>query len=196
MCYKTLLLVCFISVWTFSQNIVEEIDTTKKAVPEDKEIAEETDTVKTSAPIQESTEETDTAGTYSPVIQETVGETETKETYTPVQQKKVNLLETIPEPPTKPIAQTVVGAILTGSGCLVLILDFVLIGLENATYGEIRPSDKPMIIIYAVAGGAELISGIALLSVATPKWKEYNEWEAKYKHRSMNTLKIKFTFNF
>ncbi len=172
---KTPILVCFISVWSFSQEIVEEIDTIDMAAPE----YNETDTVITASPIQEST-----------------GETGNKERYTPVQQEKVNLQETIPEPPTRPIAQTIIGSVLTGSGGLVLILDFILLGMENSTYGEVRPSSKPMIAIYAIGGGIEFICGIGLLSVASPKWKEYNEWEAKYQPQSMNTLKINMTFNF
>ena len=193
---KTLFIICFISFCTFSQDIVEEIDTIDMATPEYKESAEEVDTVKTATPQQESTEETDTAGMYSPVIEETVGEPEPENTITPVQQEKVNLKETIPKPPTRPIAQTVVGSILTGSGGLLLILDFVLIGLENAEYGEIRPADKPTIILAAVGGGVELISGIALLSVAMPKWKEYNEWEVKYQNKSMNDFQLNLTLNF
>ena len=196
MYHKLFILLICIGAFLYSQDIVEEIDTIDMAAPEYEESAEEVDTVKTTTPVQESTEETDTTGRYSPIIEETVGETETRETYSPAQQEKVSLLETIPEPPTKPIAQTIIGAILTGSGGLVLILDFVLVGLENSAYGEIRPSDKPMIVLYAIAGGAQLISGITLLSVAMPKWKVYNEWEAKYQNKSMNGFQLNLTLEF
>ncbi len=194
MYYKYFILLLCIGTLLYSRDIEEEIDTIDMAAPEYKETAGETDTVKTSAPVQESTEETDTAGMYSPVIQETVGETE--ETIAPVQQEKVNLRETIPEAPSRPIAQSVIGGILTGNGALVLVLDLILIGMMNSTYGEIPSQDRSSLAIIAIGGGAQLISGIALLSVAMPKWKVYNEWEAKYQDKSMNTLKINITFNF
>ncbi len=179
MSYKFFVFLVCIGTMLFSQDIVEIVDTIDMTAPGYEENAERTDTLKTTVPVQKSIEETDTLDASSPV-----------------QQEKINLLQTIPEPPTRPIAQTIIGAVLTGSGGLILILDFVLIGLGNAAYGEIRPQDKPSIIVYAVGGGIEVISGIALLSVAIPKWKNYNEWEAKYQNISMNSLKINITFSF
>jgi len=198
--FKTLFIICLISFCTFSQDIIEEIDTTDIAASEQSEAVETADTPESETPVLESVEETDTAGMYSPIKEETVGEPEPfpepEETITPVQQEKVNLAETIPEAPTRPIAQTVIGGLLTGNGALVLVLDLILIGMMSSTYDEIPPQDRSSLAIIAIGGGAQLISGIALLGVAMPKWKEYNEWEAKYQKKSMKGIQINFTVNF
>lgn len=198
--FKTLFFICLISFCTFSQDIIEEIDTTDIAASEQSEAVETADTPESETPVLESVEETDTAGMYSPIKEETVGEPEPlpepEETITPVQQEKVDLQETIPEAPTRPIAQTIIGSVLMGSGGLILFFDFVRIGLEYTSYNGISEKDKPTIAAYAVVGGIELLCGVALLGSAAPKWKAYNEWEAKYDKKSMKGIQINLTVIF
>lgn len=183
---KSLIIIYLAVIGVFSQDIIEEIDTIDMTTPSSQEGV--------------NVQEIDTAVIASPPVLEEkhVPQIDTIDSAVPVpiRQEMVQLQETIPEAPTRPIAQTVIGAVLTGSGGLLLILDLVLIGLENAAYGEVQSQDKPMIIIYAIAGGSELIAGISLLASAKPKWDAYNAWEKKHKNTSMTKLHLGIAFDF
>lgn len=145
------------------------------------------DTVTTNTLQLELIEKTDTTSVMDhPASQETISQTEK-----PV--AKINLQETIPEPPTMPITQTILGSILTVNGVLVVI--FYGTGNTddtNSPYNESQSDET----LYFVGGSAMCVSGIALLCFAVTKWKSFKEWKIKYQPKSMNTHKINISVNF
>ncbi|MBN1578660.1 MAG: hypothetical protein JW913_19000 [Chitinispirillaceae bacterium] len=107
-----------------------------------------------------------------------------------------------PEDPTKPmrpIAQTIIGSILTAGGAVSLAAGVVFFALANAAERTGEDGGVVAVLfgaIYTAAGLGEGIPGVITLSIARNKWKKYNVWEKSRTTVAGQGIDIRYTLDF
>jgi hypothetical protein len=104
-------------------------------------------------------------------------------------------VKSVPPEPTRPIGQTVAGAVCTGLGGITTISSVLLIVAMAST-----DAPEEVYIVPGVSLGIGLgllIPGVTLLSVAQNKWQVHRKWEQKYKIMSGKPVwGLNYTFDY